>query len=136
MVLDIDTGTALTVIATIGGLFWATLKLMFVQYERRQDERFRQLGDAMVEQKNELDEHMKRQDAVMSEIRRVEGSTMNEIRRVEGELTRCQLDSLQRYQTKQEANDQHKEILAAIRTIGERIDRLHPVVGSLKKDGQ
>ncbi len=125
MVLDIDFGTAAGLLTVLIGSWWALVKIMFSQFERRQDERFSTLTATLTEQKNELDAHMRKQDAVMADLRRVELSTASEIRRVENELRQSQIDSLARFQTKTEATSQYTEILQAIRALGERIDKLH-----------
>lgn len=124
MVFDVDVGAVFGIIVAVGGAFWALLKLMFIQYDKRQEERFAALTVTMGAQKEELDEHMKKQDTAMAEIRRVENLAVGEIRRVENELTRCQLDNVQRFQTKTEATNQYSEILGAIRALSTRIDQI------------
>jgi hypothetical protein len=125
MVIEADPGTVFAVLSSITVVFWTMLKLMFMQYEKRQETRFESLTSTLTEQSKELDEHMKKQDASMAEIRRVEGQGMAEARRIEAKINECQLDALQRFQTKNEATEQHKQILDAIRGLGDRIDRIH-----------
>ena len=125
MTVTLEFGTAIGLVIALIGAFWTMAKLMFAQFERRQDERFSALTQTLTLQKEELDEHMRKQDSAMAEIRRVESSTMQEVRRVENDLKQCQIDSMQRFQTKTEATNQHKEILDAVRALGHRIDRLH-----------
>lgn len=124
MVFDVEIGTLVGAAAGMGGAFWGLLRIMFAQYDKRQEDRFNALTSAMETQKEELDEHMKKQDTAMAEIRRVENLAVGEIRRVENELTRCQLDNVQRFQTKTEATNQYSEILGAIRALSTRIDQI------------
>jgi small-conductance mechanosensitive channel len=136
MVFDIDVGTMFMIAATIVGAFWGLVKLMFVQYEKRQELRFDTLGKAMQSQKDELSEtmteqgreldaHMAKQDATIAEVRRVESASFAEIRRVENELNQCRIDAAKTYMTKDEARGRHQEILDAIQALGNRIDAIH-----------
>lgn len=118
MTLDLDIGTLIASVVTLIGAWWAMVTIMFNQFEKRQDERFKTLTDTLTSQKAELDDHMRRQDASLAEIRRVESRAMEAIRQVE-------VDCLQRFQTRVEAHSQHGEILSAIRTLTARIDRVH-----------
>lgn len=136
MVLDVDAGTAFMIAATIVGAFWGLVKLMFVQYEKRQDLRFDTLGKAMQEQKDELtgtmaeqgkelDAHMLKQDATLIELRRVENSALSEIRRVESDLNHCRIEAARTYMTKEDAGSRHQEIIDAIKGLASRIDAIH-----------
>lgn len=125
MAVTLELGTAIGLVVALIGAFWGMAQLMFTQFERRQDERFKVLTQTLTEQKQELDEHMRKQDNAMTEIRRVESLTMTEVRKVENDLRQSQLDALKLFQTKSEATNQHKEILDAVRSLGTRIDRLH-----------
>ena len=136
MVLDIEFGTAFMVASALVGAFWALVKLMFMQYEKRQDMRFETLGEAMsaqkaelsitlTDQKEELDNHMKKQDGVLAEIRRVESTSLAEIRRVESDLNQCRLDAANRFMTKEDAKNRHQEIIDAINGLAARIDSIH-----------
>lgn len=122
--------------ATIVGAFWGLVKVMFVQYEKRQELRFETLGTAMKTQKEELsstmadqgrelDAHMEKQDAVLAEVRRVESTAIAEIRRVENEMNQCRIEAARTYMTKDEARSRHQEILDAIQGLANRIDRIH-----------
>ena len=125
MSVTLELGTAIGFVIALIGAFWTMARLMFAQFERRQDERFSALTQTLTLQKQELDEHMRKQDSVMAEIRRVEHATLSESRRLEARFNEAQLDALQRFQTRVEATDQHKQILDAIRALAERIDRIH-----------
>ena len=120
---------------SIVGAFWGLVKLMFVQYEKRQDLRFETLGAAMTTQKEELSEtmeeqgreldtHMAKQDAMLAEVRRVESSALTEIYRVERELNQCRIDAANRFMTKEDDKNRHQEILDAIKGISNRIDSM------------
>lgn len=122
MVVDLDIGTLAMIIFTVVGGFWGLVKLMFIQYEKRQDEKFATLGATMTEQKDELDTHMRKQDGVLAEIRRVESSSLAEIRRVESDLNSCRIDAANRFMTKEDAKNRHQEILDAIHELAKRID--------------
>lgn len=124
MGLDIDFGTAFMVVASIVGAFWGLVKLMFMQYEKRQEQRFTMLGDIVSEQKEELNAHMERQDTMLTEVRRVESTALTEIRRVENELSQCRIDAANRFMTKEDAKNRHQEILDAIKGLGTRIDSI------------
>lgn len=136
MVLDVDAGTAFMTAATIVGAFWGLVKLMFVQYEKRQELRFETLGTAMKTQKEELsntmadqgrelDAHMLKQDATLIELRRVENSALTEIRRVESDLNQCRIEAARIYMTKEDASSRHQEIIDAIKGLANRIDAIH-----------
>lgn len=132
MTIDMDIGTAFGIATVLVGAWFGMAKLMFGQFERRQDERFAALTSTLEEQKADLDEHLRRQDVAAAEIRRVESTTLGEIRKVEADLRSCQLDSLQRFQTKIESTAQHAEILSAIRALSARIDQIHGVGVGIK----
>ena len=122
--IDMDIGTLVMVGISAVGAFWGLVKLMFVQYEKRQEDRFTALGATMSEQKEELDGHMKKQDGVLGEIRRVESNALTEIRKVENDLNMCRIDAAQRYMTKEDAKNRHQEILDAIHGLANRLDTL------------
>jgi hypothetical protein len=124
MNVTLEIGTAIGLVVTLIGAYWGMAKLMFVQFEKRQDANFAVLTAQLADQAADLEGHMKKQDAAMLEIKRVESIGLAEVRRVETKLTECQLDALQRFQTKAEATDQHKQILDAITGIGNRIDQI------------
>lgn len=125
MVIDIDTGTAITAASLLVASWYGIGKLMFMQFEKRLDERFVTQNASITELKTDIDSHMAGQSRVMDEIRRMEALHTNEFRRLENEISRVQLEALQRFQTKSEATSQHSEILSAIRSLGTRIDQLH-----------
>ena len=125
MVVDLDIGTLLMMVFSTVGAFWGLLRLMFGQFERRQDEKFAVLGATMAEQKDELDGHMQRQDSFLADIRRVETTSLTEIRRVENDLHLCRIDAANRFVTKEDAKSRHQEIIDAITGLANRIDALH-----------
>lgn len=105
--IELDTGTAVAIAAAIVGAWWGIARLMFAQFERRQDEKFDTLTDSV----KSIDAHT--------------ANAMIEIRRVESELARAQVEASRIYQTKVEANNQHAQIINEIRAVGLRIDALH-----------
>lgn len=111
---DIDFGTIFAIGATLLGAWWAMAKLMFNQFEKRQDERFAGLQSSIAAQKTELDGHLGRQDLIMSDIRRIES-----------DLARSQLEAANRFQTKDDAGKQFGQLIQEIRGLGSRIDALH-----------
>jgi len=124
MNVTLEIGTAIGLVVTLIGAYWGMAKLMFVQFEKRQDANFAVLTTQLAEQAADLEGHMRKQDAAMLEIKRVESVGLLEVRRVEARLNECQLDSLQRFQTKIEASDNHKQILEAIHGLSTRIDQI------------
>lgn len=124
MNVTLEIGTALALVVTLIGAFWGMAKLMFAQFEKRQDGNFAVLTAQLAEQAADLEGHMKKQDAAMLEIKRVESAGLLEVRRVEARLNECQLDALTRFQTKAESADQHSQILDAIHALGQRIDQV------------
>ena len=130
MNVTLEIGTAIGLVITLLGAFWGMAKLMFVQFEKRQDANFAVLTAQLAEQAADLEGHMRKQDAAMLEIKRVEAIGLAEVRRVEARLNECQIDSLTRFQTKSEASDNHKQILDAIQGLAHRIDKLHPAQGA------
>lgn len=124
MVIDIDIATAITAVGALAAAWWGMARMMFAQFERRQDERFKNLGKTLTEHKVELDDHMKRQDAVIADVRRVETQTNIEIRRVESELSRHQVDCASRFQTKDDAGKAFIQLVEEIRALSARIDTM------------
>lgn len=114
MPIDMDFGTIFLIGATLLGAWWAMAKLMFNQFEKRQDERFSGLQTSITAQKTELDGHLGRQDLIMGDIRRVEA-----------ELARHQVYAANKYQTKDDAGHQLNQLIQEIRGLGTRIDALH-----------
>ena len=109
-----DIGSILAVGSALVAVVWGLLKIMFSQFEKRQDERFTGLQTSITTQKTELDGHLGRQDLIMGDIRRVES-----------ELARCQVDAANKYQTKSDAGNQFSQLIQEIRGLGNRIDSLH-----------
>lgn len=118
MVVDLDVGTMVTLLAMVVGAWWGLAKMLFAQMEKRQNERFDELSEAITGQEAKLDGHLTRQDDR-------EKSIYIEIRRVESQLAQCQVDAATRYQTKDDAGKQFGQLIQEIRNLGTRIDALH-----------
>lgn len=106
-VLQFDVGVLVAISGGVLAAWWVLATLAMRQFELRIDKRFDELDEKSDDQKKE---HL---------------LALTEIRRVENDLAECRIEASRTYMTKADSLNQHREIIEAIRGLGQRIDSLH-----------